>query len=71
VIPSHPARARTIPHDRDRHRKRNVVGCFVAKLEQFRRVATRYEKTAASFLALVHLAATMIRLRRMSTDPGR
>ena len=26
-------------------------------LKQFRRVATRYDKTAASFLAFVHLAA--------------
>jgi putative transposase len=36
--------------------------CF-SKLKQFRRVATRFEKTARHFLTVVTLAATILRLR--------
>jgi transposase len=63
VIPSNPARARVVPHDRDLYKERHVVECFFAKLKQFRRIATRHEKTARNFLAMVHLAAAMIWLR--------
>ena len=37
--------------------------CFWHKLKQYRRVATRYEKTAQNFLAFVHVASIMILLR--------
>lgn len=40
VIPSNPARARAIAHDRDLYKERHVVECFFAKLKQFRRIAT-------------------------------
>ena len=63
VIPPHPARAHPIPHDRDLYKERHVVECFFAKIKQFRRIATRYEKTATNFLAMVHLACTMVWLR--------
>ena len=36
---------------------------FWHKLKQYRRVATRYEKTAQNFLAFVHVASIMILLR--------
>ena len=32
---------------------------FWHKLKQYRRVATRYEKTAQNFLAFVHVASIM------------
>jgi transposase len=63
VIPSHPSRARSIAPDRDLYKERHVVECFFAKIKHFRRIATRYEKTAANFLAMVHLACAMIWLR--------
>jgi transposase len=34
-----------------------IENCF-AKLKEFRAVATRYDKTDASYTATVHLAAT-------------
>jgi transposase len=34
----------------------------VNRLERFRRVATRYEKRAYNYLAMVKLAAALIRL---------
>ena len=63
VIPSNKSRSRPIPHDRDLHKERHVVECFFPKLEQLRRIATRHEKTARNFLAMVHLACAMVRLR--------
>jgi transposase len=33
---------------------------FLAKLKQFRAIATRYDKTARNFLAAVQLAASVI-----------
>lgn len=38
------------------YKERNVVERFFNRLKQYRGIATRYEKTAESFLALVHLA---------------
>jgi transposase len=39
------------------YKERHVVECFFNKLKNFRRVATRYDKLAASFLAFIHIAA--------------
>jgi transposase len=40
-----------------------LVERFWARVKQYRRVATRYEKTAGNFLAMVHVASIMILLR--------
>lgn len=45
------------------YRHRNLVERFFNKLKHFRGIATRYEKHAANFLALIKLAATRIWLR--------
>jgi hypothetical protein len=39
---------------------RNRVERWVNRLKQFRRVATRYEKRACNYLAMVELAAALI-----------
>lgn len=44
-------------YDRRRYRNRNQVERFFARIKQFRRVATRYEKTAENFAGFVWLAA--------------
>lgn len=63
VIP--PRRNRKVQrgYDKDRYKDRNLVERFWQKAKQFRRVATRYEKTARNFLAFVHVASVMILLR--------
>ena len=43
--------------DRRLYRERNVVERLVGRLKEYRRVATRYDKLAASYLAFVQLAA--------------
>jgi len=48
------------------YRYRNLVERFFSKLKHFRAVATRFEKHAANYLALVKLAASRIWMRFMS-----
>jgi transposase len=63
VIPPRANRKVPRPYDADRYKDRNLVERFWAKAKQYRRVATRYEKTARNFLAFVHVASIMILLR--------
>ena len=63
VIP--PRKNRTEPRNFDAHqyRERNLVERFWAQAKQFRRVATRYEKKAANYLAFVWFAALAVVLQ--------
>ena len=45
------------------YRTRNAVGRLVSRLKQFRRIATRYEKLADNYLAMLHIAAIRLWLR--------
>lgn len=45
------------------YKERHLVECFFLKLKNFRRIATRYDKLADSFLAFVYLAASFILLK--------
>lgn len=63
VIPPKKNRVEPRPYDKDLYRERNKVERCVGLLKQFRRVATRYEKTARNFLGMVLLTATTIWLR--------
>lgn len=63
VIPNNPSRARKHPLDKNLYAQRHLVECCFSKLKQFRRVATRFEKTARHYLAVVTLAATILWLR--------
>ena len=56
VIPSR-RNCRTRRYDRQRYKLRNVVERFINRLKQCRRVATRYDKLAATFLGFVQLAS--------------
>jgi transposase len=63
VIPSLRNRAEPRDDDRKHSKDRNRAERFWFKAKQYRRVATRYEKTARNFLALVHVASIMILLQ--------
>jgi len=45
------------------YKERHLVECFFLKLKNFRRIATRYDKLASSFLAFVYLASSFILLK--------
>jgi len=51
------------------YRERNLIERFFSKLKHYRRVATRYDKLAANFLAMVQLASMRLWLRVMSLRP--
>lgn len=63
VIPPKKNRKVQREYDRERYKDRNLIERFFSKGKQYRRVATRYEKTARNFLAFVHVASIMILLR--------
>jgi transposase len=63
VIPPKANRVEPEPYDAAAYRERNRVERLFAKLKEFRRVATRYDKRKRMFLGWVHLALGFIRLR--------
>ena len=60
VIPNNPSRALKHPLDKDLYAQRHLVECCFSKLKPFRCVATRFEKTARNYLAVVTLAAIVL-----------
>ena len=63
VIPPKRSRKELIAYDKDVYQDRNLVERFFNKIKNFRRIATRYDKTALSSAAMLALAAAMIWLR--------
>ena len=63
VIPSKKNRKVARLIDRNLYRDRNKVERFFSRLKQFRRLATRYEKTASRFLGMVHFVSALLWLR--------
>ena len=63
VIPSSPSRSKAHSLDKALYRERHLVECCFNKLKHFRRVATRYEKTAVNFAAMITVAAIALWLR--------
>jgi len=63
VIPPKKSRLQQRTIDYTAYKQRNVIERTINKLKQYRKIATRYEKTAASFLSLCCMAATFINLK--------
>jgi transposase len=63
VIPPKADRKIEIPCDFAMSRWRHLIENFFCTLKQYRRVATRYDKTDQSFAAMIYLAATAIALK--------
>jgi transposase len=51
---------RPVSHDAELYRERNTVERLINKLKAWRGIATRYDKTPDSYLAGLHLRASMI-----------
>ena len=63
VIPNNPSRAKKYPLDKHLYAQRHLVECCFSRLKQFRRGATRFEKTARNYRAVVTIAAIVLWLR--------
>jgi transposase len=62
VIPPRKNRVFKREYDKHLYKERNLAERFINRIKQYRRVATRYEKTARNFLGFVHVAAIMVLL---------
>lgn len=63
VIPGRQCRRDPIEYDRHIYKERNSIERFFAKVKQFRRVATRYDKTAVMYLGGLVVASILLWLR--------
>ena len=45
------------------YKERHLVEYFIDKIKHFRRIATRYDKTAQAFLSMICIACMMVWLR--------
>ena len=59
VIPSKKNRHQQREIDEELYKDRNKVGRFFNRIKHYRRLATRYEKTALSYAAFLHVVCIM------------
>jgi transposase len=59
-IPSKKNRTVAIPHDAALYKKRHRVENMFAKLKDWRRIHTRYDRCAHTFFSAICIAATLI-----------
>ena len=67
VVPVITMRKLRVAVDRPLYRLRNLVERCFNKLKNARRVATRYDKTAESFLGFIDITSIRLWLRHLST----
>ncbi len=75
IKPVIPMRDNEHVNDRDRwgkfdkraYRRRNVIERCIGKLKEFRRIATRYDKLAEAYLAMVNVAVIVLYLRMLDS----
>jgi len=63
VMPPKKNRREQWDYDQHIYKERHLVECFFAKLKKYRRIATRYDKLARTFRAVVIIAACLIWLQ--------
>jgi len=66
----HPAKGESkkpIGYDREVYKRRNLIERCVNALKQFRRIATRYEKTARAFLSMLCIGAAKLWIKTVNT----
>ncbi len=59
-IPGRTSRDKPVKYDKRRYRKRNRIEIMFGRLKDWRRVATRYDRSPEVFLSAIALAATVI-----------
>ncbi|MEY3182999.1 MAG: hypothetical protein RLZ35_984 [Pseudomonadota bacterium] len=63
VIPSKKNRIVKTEHDTFLYKERNIVERFINRIKNFRRIATRYDKTAIMYLGSLFLASIVLWLK--------
>jgi transposase len=67
VIPPRSNRTTPIEYDREAYKRRNLIERCVNRLKQFRRIATRYEKTARAFVSMLCIASARLWIKTVNT----
>ncbi len=62
VIPPKTNRTTEIDFDKQLYKLRNKVERFINRIKQFRRIATRYDKLAKTYLVFIHIVAVYVML---------
>lgn len=60
VIPPRSNRKELRVYDTHLYKDRNLIERFFARIKHFRRIATRYEKLARSYMAFLHLICAFV-----------
>jgi transposase len=60
VIPTKSNEPRDPAFDREAYRERNRIERLINRLKQFRRIATRYEKRAINYLAMLTIGMSLL-----------
>ena len=63
VIPPRRHRKYQHPYDRELYKERNQIERLFAKLKEYRRIATRYDKLLTNFIGFVKIAAIQLWLK--------
>lgn len=63
VIPGRKNRTLTIQYNKECYKNRNIIERFFNRLKQFRKIATRYEKTACMFMGNLVFACIFILIK--------
>ena len=63
VIPQRKGASERCEFDREKYKWRHLVENFFCQIKEFRRIATRYEKTDKCFAAMLFLVSTVLWIR--------
>lgn len=63
VISPRAVRKKLFPYDKKKYRMRQKVERFFCRIKEFRRIATRYDKLAKTFMAFVHIVCAFVAFR--------
>jgi len=69
VLPTNAGEAAAPAFGRNAYRERNVVERLINRLKQWGRIATRYEKRAANYHAMLTIAAILLWLQPNRREP--
>jgi transposase len=63
VIPAKADRKTPAPHDAEMYKWRHLIENFFQRIKEFRRIATRYDKSDTSYAAAIYLVAAFLALK--------
>ena len=62
-IPPRSNRKKPRKYDEDIYKERSLIECFFGKIKHFRRISSRYDKSADSYLSFLNFTSVLIWLR--------